>query len=128
MKTTKNYMCDFSYSLINIYKKGKGYIDATKCVDLFDGKEALNIIRFWVSPEYRGNKKRYGKQLLDCVVKEAKEKGIKRIFVTPKADNYDDDTEYMEINALYTKYKSLGFKFINSQHIKVDGNIMFLDL
>ncbi len=120
MKTIRKFK--YSYALINIFKKETG------CIEASYGNNELQIIRFGVCSKYRGNKKRYGKQLLDCIIKEAKDNGITRIFVTPKAEKYYDDTELMELNTLYTKYKNLGFKFINDQYIKEYDNIMFIDL
>lgn len=116
MKIAKSF--EYCYTLHTAFGKEVGRID-TIC-----SGDDLEIVRFCVAITYRGRKNRYGKQLIDKVVEEARNTGIHHIYVTPKAEEIYDDIVQMELSELYRKYLNLGFNFIDNGVLKPYGNAM----
>ena len=104
-------VCEYTYILNDIRGKEQGRIKANIYLD------GVCLDSFCVAYKYRGAKKyRYGKQLLDSIIEEAKSNNCKRIIVVPKAEEiYDEDVPLMSLEELRRKYTNLGFTLIESQ-------------
>lgn len=113
---------DFSYTLRTLFKKEVG------CIDAVCSNNQVEIIRFCVAVKYRGHNKRYGKQLLDCIIADTTNNNINYILVCPKAEELYDNVKQMELSDLYRKYSNLGFKFNDIERLRAFGNMMRLDL
>lgn len=110
-KLKKIRICEYTYVLKDICGKEQGRINANI---YFDG---VRLDSFCVACKYRGSKKyRYGKQLLDSIIEEAKTNNCKKIVVVPKAEEiYDEDVPLMSLEELRRKYTNLGFTLIENQ-------------
>lgn len=108
----------YSFTLRNLWGRECG------CIDANHHDNYITLDRFCVACKYRGSRHRYGKQLLDAIIKEAKSDGVLYILVTPKAEEVYDNVEQMELPDLYRKYLNLGFEFKDSGELKAYGNVM----
>lgn len=110
LELKKKYVSQYSYVLEDIFGNEQGRIDANIYLD------DVCLVRFCVAYKYRGlSKKRYGKQLLDSIIEEAKSNNRKRIVVVPKAEELYDKIPLMSLEELGRKYSNLGFTLVENQ-------------
>ena len=120
MRIRKEKNTRYCYRLTDLIGREYG------CIDAKHHGNYIEIDRFCVACKYRGTSHRYGKQLLDSIIKEAKSDGILFIQVTPKAEEIYDNVEQMDLLDLYRKYLKLGFEFKDAGKLKAFGNVMHM--
>lgn len=114
---------EFCYVLRDILGANQGEIICTYNETL----NILEIVIFYVERRYRGDDKhRYGSQLFDAVLKEAKQCDVfPRIVVIPIPFVRYDDEEPMTVEELVKKYERMLFKHFEKdspQMMYVGGN------
>ena len=110
LELTKKYVCQYIYVLNDTSGNEQGRIIAHNYSD------GICLDSFCVAHKYRGlGNYRYGKQLLDSIIEEARSNNCKRIVVVPKAEELYGEIPLMSLEELRRKYRNLGFTLIENQ-------------